>query len=210
MRGTAEVLLEDRTVDEPTVLFAELTEPTVVLGSAQSFGAVDLEAARDARISVVQRSSGGGAVLLVPGEHLWVDAIWPTRPSDERGIESSFRWAGVLFRAALASLGVEASLYEGIPDRDACARRVCFAGLGHGELSVEDTKVLGLSQRRQRRLIRVQALCLLRWRHGDLLALLSGSTDELASRLGADGELPVRPEVLREAVLDRFAAAELP
>ena len=208
--GTAESLLNDFVVDEPTVMIAELTESTVVLGSAQHFEVLDLAAVRSANIAVTKRSSGGGAVLLVPGEHLWIDAIWPQRLADERGIESSFRWAGALFHAALATLDVETSMFEGFPARDEHARRVCFAGLGHGELSVGTAKVLGLSQRRRRDQIRVQGLCLLRWHHADLLALLSGSTAELASRLVVDGELGVRAGALRNAVLEQFAGADLP
>jgi lipoate-protein ligase A len=209
-RGSAEELLQDRRFDQPTVVVAELTEPTVVLGSSQHSDVLDAVALEKANVTVTTRSSGGGAVLLMPGEHLWIDVSWPTRTSDQRGIESSFRWAGGLFRSALASQGVEASMSEGSGRSDVHARRMCFAGFGHGELSVDGAKVVGLSQRRRRHQITIQALCMVEWHHRDLMTLLAGSTSELESTLIIDGALPVQPDSLSDAVVEAFASANLP
>src|SRR5215211_1485063 len=55
----------------------DATGPALVLGSAQADSTVDRAACDRARVDVVRRRSGGGAVLLVPGEALWIDVILP-------------------------------------------------------------------------------------------------------------------------------------
>ena len=44
-----------------------------MLGSTQRDDVVDGEALHLAGLEVVRRRSGGGAVLLVPDEHVWID-----------------------------------------------------------------------------------------------------------------------------------------
>ena len=74
--------LHDRELPEPAaprVWWLEPTEPAVVLGSAQRD-----QVSRGpsvAGIAVVRRHSGGGAVLVVPGDVLWVDVLVPKQDS---------------------------------------------------------------------------------------------------------------------------------
>ncbi|HMK10933.1 MAG TPA: hypothetical protein VK461_05105, partial [Acidimicrobiales bacterium] len=72
LRGRA-AELHEREIPDPVdreVWILEVTEPALVLGSAQSL--VDVPG-----LAVCQRRSGGGAVLVRPGEVLWVDVIVP-------------------------------------------------------------------------------------------------------------------------------------
>ncbi len=59
-----------------TVAVCRVTDTGLVLGSTQSEAVVDRRPGCDAAgISVVRRSSGGGAVLVAPGDPVWVD-VW--------------------------------------------------------------------------------------------------------------------------------------
>ena len=92
------------------VWIADPDAPALVLGSAQP--ASDVR--RDAEIEVVRRRSGGGAVLVVPGEVLWVDVIVPAGDElwdDDVGRAS--HWVGDVWAAALAELGVGAEVHKG-------------------------------------------------------------------------------------------------
>ena len=57
--------------------------------------------------------------------------------------------------------------------RTAWSDRVCFAGLGPGEVTVEGRKVVGLSQRRTREAVLFQCCAALRWEPERLLDLLA-------------------------------------
>ena len=78
----------------------------VVLGSRQAEGVVDHAACRRAGIGVAKRRSGGGAVLVVPDDIVWIDVIasrgW--LPDDVRGsiqATSQYTVAGWWFRTGL-------------------------------------------------------------------------------------------------------------
>ena len=51
--------------------------PTLVLGSTQPESDVDGRVANALGVDVVRRRSGGGAVLLMPGEFVWLDLVIP-------------------------------------------------------------------------------------------------------------------------------------
>ena len=138
----------------------EVTAPALVLGSTQDVGLDDGEAARRRGIDVVRRRSGGGVVLLLPGECTWIDVYLPvTDPRWDDRVDRSFRWVGEVWLAAVAALGVRGRV---VPDgrllADGLGRLVCFAGRGPGEVVVGDRKLVGMSQRRTRRGARVQCL----------------------------------------------------
>ena len=56
--------------------------PALVLGSAQRDDVVDADACAAAGVEVVRRRSGGGAVLLLPGEVTWLDVVVPAGSTD--------------------------------------------------------------------------------------------------------------------------------
>jgi len=51
--------------------------PALVLGSTQAEALVDLGEAARLGVDVVRRRSGGGVVMVGPGDPLWVDVVVP-------------------------------------------------------------------------------------------------------------------------------------
>jgi lipoate-protein ligase A len=168
--------IHERPLPEPAeraVWVCEATRPALVLGSAQADDRVDRSACAAAGVDVVRRHSGGGAVLVVPGEVLWVDLVLPAGdPRWEADVGRSFGWVGDAWAAALADLGRAATVHRGPQVRGAWSAHVCFAGLGAGEVTVEGRKVVGLSQRRTRGGARFQCVALARWAPAELVPLL--------------------------------------
>ena len=63
-------------------------------------------------------------------------------------------------------------MHRGPPVRTPWSDRVCFAGLGSGEVTVGGRKVVGLSQRRTKAASLFQCACLLTWDPGPLSRIL--------------------------------------
>jgi lipoate-protein ligase A len=164
-------------VPEPTqraIWVCDPSGPALVIGSAQPLEQVDRRACAEVGIPVVRRRSGGGAVLLVPGEILWVDLLIPPDDplwQDDVGLAS--HWVGDAWASALGALGIDAQVHRGGLVRSPWSRQVCFAGLGPGEVSLAGRKVVGIAQRRTRRWARFQCVALGRWHPTELLRLLA-------------------------------------
>ena len=136
-------------------------DTAVVLGSRQSPDIVDTAECARLGIGIVKRRSGGGAVLVVPDQLVWVDTVAVPGgtpgdvPNDVRG---SMIWAGAMWQRALLpfvgdrQLAVHGGSLVATPWSDL----VCFAGLGPGEVSLDGRKLVGLSQRRTRNGVRIQ------------------------------------------------------
>jgi len=168
--------------DVPVVRLLEVTTPALVLGSTQPAADVDPDAARALGVDVVRRSSGGGAVLLVPGEHVWIDVVLPRHDdawTDD--VSHAARWLGRRWAEALAPRDV--TVHEGRLEGGDLGRTVCFAGRGPGEVFVGDAKVVGVSQARRRDAARFQALVHGVVRPDDYVRLL-------APALGTIGAVP--------------------
>lgn len=148
--------------------------PALVLGSAQRADVVDGAAAARAGVEVVRRRSGGGAVLLVPGEVTWIDVILPAGdPLWQDDVGRAFDWLGEAWAATLVALGAgHPEVHRGALVGSRWSGLVCFGGLGRGEVTLCGHKVLGLSQRRTRRGARFQCALLHRWDPQALLDLL--------------------------------------
>jgi hypothetical protein len=137
----------------PVIWWHDVTVPALVLGSAQDGSVVDLDACRAAGVDVVRRRSGGGAVLLVPGECVWFDVIVPIGTiAAIADVRTSMVWLGRHLRAAVG-IG---SVHEGGMDLSPWSRLICFDGVGPGEISVDGSKLIGISQRRTRGAARFQ------------------------------------------------------
>lgn len=94
------------------------------------------------------RPSGGGAVLVGPGDPLWVDVVVPR--DDELwddDVGRAFWWLGDVWASAV---GGDAVVHRGPMVRTPWSSDVCFSGLGPGEVTVDGRKVVGLAQRRVR------------------------------------------------------------
>ena len=190
-----------REVPEPAgraVWVCDPSGPALVIGSAQPSEQVDHRACAAVGVAVVRRRSGGGAVLLVPGEILWVDLlIAADDPLWQDDVGWAAHWVGDAWAAALGELGIDAEVHRGGPVPGPWSREVCFAGLGSGELSVAGRKVVGIAQRRTRRWARFQCVALRRWRPTELLRLLAldpagrgrAEVDLAAAATGLDVEL---------------------
>jgi lipoate-protein ligase A len=151
-----------------------VVRPALVLGSGQPESDVDREAAARLGVDVVRRRSGGGAVLVAPGEVIWVDLIIPAGdPLWDPDVGRAAWWVGATWSTALAAaVGAGPRVWQGGMRRSAWSTRVCFAGLGPGEVCLGAAKVVGVSQRRTRAAALFQSAALLRWDPAGLLAVL--------------------------------------
>lgn len=152
--------------------FHTVDRPTLVLGSAQPDDAVDTRVADALGVEVVRRRSGGGAVLLVPGEFVWLDLVIPAGDplwSDDVG--RAMVWVGELWQEALAHVDTEVHRRGLVPS--AWSTAVCWAGVGTGEVLAGGGKLVGISQRRTRSWARFQTMCHLRWRPEWVAALVA-------------------------------------
>jgi lipoate---protein ligase len=152
----------------------------------------DVDPRRAAAVSmpVVRRRSGGGAVVVGPGHVMWGDVeiaagdfLW--EPDVGRGAW----WVGDSWAAALGDVEVSgATVHRGPSVVTRWSRKVCFAGVGPGEVLVGGRKSVGIAQRRTRTSSRLQFAVLLRWDPGALLDLLDLGEDtrEAARRDLAD------------------------
>lgn len=170
-------------VGQRIATFFAVESPTLVLGSSQRTESVDAVSATRRGIDIVRRKSGGGGVLLWPGEFVWLDLEIPEGDdlwSDDVG--RSMWWVGGLWRDALADLEPSAVVYHGRLVQTRWSLDVCFAGAGPGEVMVEDAKLVGVSQRRTRRAARFQTMVHLRWRPDEAASLVvdGPSAGELA------------------------------
>ena len=174
------------------VAVCRVTDTALVLGSTQPETVVDGSRAHRAGVSVVRRTSGGGAVLVAPGEPVWVDVWLPAGdPLWNREVDRAFDWLGQAWVEALERSGI-----TGVSAHRrgyvACTRwssLVCFGGVGAGEVVTDDgRKVVGLAQRRNRQGAWFHGACVLRWDPAPLVELLALDPAErlaAASGLGA-------------------------
>ncbi|MGE0137883.1 MAG: hypothetical protein AB7L17_06895 [Ilumatobacteraceae bacterium] len=187
----------------------EVDSAALVLGSAQPDTTVDHDACRAAGVEVVRRRSGGGAVLLVPGECVWLDVIVP--PGDrlwDTDVGHSMWWLGEVWAEALVALGCDdVRVHRGPLQHTDWSRLVCFDSLGAGEVTVGGRKAVGISQRRTREWARLQSSVHLAT--GDdpsarLVALLAPPRPTAAQLLP-----PARIDAPADAVRDAVTAALL-
>ena len=189
----------------PAVDLFDVDRPALVLGSTQPPSVVDAGVAAAAGVDVVRRHSGGGAVLLRPGAMVWVDVLVPAGDRLwDRDVNRAFLWLGRAWAGAIGDLGVAgAAVHEGAVVRTPWSARVCFAGLGPGEVTVEGRKVVGISSRRRRDGALFQCAALRQWDPEGIAGLLSVPAGELS---GLAVGLPVVGDELADALLARLAA----
>ena len=162
----------------PAVWVFDVTAPALVLGSKQrDAGIADEAACAAAGVEVVRRRSGGGAVLLEPGQIVWFDVVVPTAALHAAGVgddvAASMAWLGWHVASALADLGVTADVHRGAMSCTAWCPLICFAGVGPGELLSDGAKLVGISQRRSRAGARFQCAVHTGWSPATLVGLLA-------------------------------------
>ena len=208
-RGSA-ANLHARTVPEPTrrtVWILEAERPALVLGSTQPDTDVDDAAMLASGVELARRRSGGGAVLVEPGGCLWVDVVLPRDDllwDDDVG--RAFVWLGEVWAAALTGLGLPGEVHRGRLLRNEWSSRVCFAGIGPGEVTAGGRKVVGISQRRTRDAARFQCVVLFDWQPSALLSLLAVSDAERVAGeralVAAAAAVDLPPDSLEAAFLN--------
>ena len=156
----------------------DVVAPALVLGSGQRDDVVDADACRAAGVDVVRRRSGGGAVLLLPGDVVWFDVVVPAARLRDEGVGDDVRrsmmWFGEHVVAALARLAVEdPEVHRRGMVCSAWCPLVCFAGIGPGEVLVDGRKLVGVSQRRTRAASRFQCAVHVRWSPDALTPMLA-------------------------------------
>ena len=161
-------------VTQPQMRVWTYRQGAIVLGRSQHAMAEQVAAGAGAcepdgaiaRLPLVKRGAGGGAVLVGP----WLLSASLLLPLDDPrmaavSVADSYRWLGEAMVAALASFGVQARAVS--PAQRIAApddlKWACFAGVAPWEIVVDDPatgvarKLVGFAQRRSR--------------HGMLLAL---------------------------------------
>ncbi len=189
----------------PEIWVHEITRPALVLGSTQRGGGIaDVEACERRGVDIVRRRSGGGAVLLVPGEVTWVDVIVPAGHvgwSDD--VHRPMVWLGNAFAGLFAAAGVEgAAVHDGAMVSTEHSRLICFDGLGPGELTVDGAKLVGISQRRTRAAARLQCCWYTSYDPAAITQLLLGAPSSHALNAVA-----TVGEAASESVVDGLAGA---
>ena len=147
-------------VTSPTVWIHRVTRRALVLGSSQRADIVDVGTAEALDVEICGRRSGGGLVLIEPERSCWIDVVVQpdTRVWDD-DVHRAFLWVGEVWRSALEQIGVtDLRVHDGPVQHAQAGRFLCFAGLGPGEVVQGSSKVVGLSQRRQRGVARFQGL----------------------------------------------------
>jgi lipoate-protein ligase A len=172
----------------------EATGPALVLGSTQGSELVDLDAARKLGVTVAKRRSGGGVVLVEPGNMVWVDVVVPAGdPLWDHDVGRAARWLGRAWQATLADLGIGATdVHDGPLACGPLGRLVCFGTVGAGEVTIIGKpggtaavrKVVGIGQRRTRAAARFQCAAYTSWDPAALARLLR--LDDTACRVLAD------------------------
>ena len=196
----------DAPAGRPRAIWCVTTAPAVVLGSAQPLEHVDAGACARRGIDVVRRRSGGGAVLVVPGEVLWLDVVVPRGdPLWADDVGRAMWWLGEVWADVLRDVEPLAAVevHRGALERTRWSATVCFDGLGAGEVVVDGAKAVGISQRRRRDTARLQSSTHLRWRPDALVDVLAPPRPE-PGELRRVHEVASDPATLRRALEERL------
>jgi lipoate-protein ligase A len=194
-------------LDGLVLWWCDVDRPALVLGSSQDDSVVDAVACARAGVEVVRRRSGGGAVLLVPGAVVWLDVLLSAAdPRWHDDVGRAVWWLGEVWADTLRRFGVdEPQVHRAGMVATPWSSLVCFAGLGPGEVTSGDRKLVGISQRRTRRWARFQCALQLRDVTDELVALLA-PTDLDCSELTGIGSVDLDPAAVRATFSEEVAS----
>jgi lipoate-protein ligase A len=162
--------------------------PALILGSTQPAELIDHDQAERDGIEVARRRSGGGIVFVDPASDYWVDVIVPRQsPLWHDDVGRAFHWLGQLWTDILSRIIDTTDSSAIVCHTDPTPHRPaqplwCFGAVGHGEVTIDGHKVVGLSQRRTRHGARLQCLVLGRWPAQELGRYLRPPTTSTAAR----------------------------
>jgi len=147
------------------VAFCRVSGDALVIVSTQGADVVDSDAMARRVVDLVRRPAGGGAVLVAPDAQVWID-LWIPRGDalwhDDVGRSSL--WVGEAWTRALRAMGArDVAVHMGHCAGGEWSRKVCFAGVGPGEVTTPTGKLVGVAQRRSRHGARFFTMAHLRW-----------------------------------------------
>lgn len=153
---------------------------------------------------------------MMPEQTVWVD-VWVPRddPLWCDDVVRAATWVGEWWATGLAALtGADLEVHRGGSVPRPWSERVCFAGVGPGEVLADGRKVVGVAQWRSRQGALFQACCYRRWDAAPLVQALGvpeAEGDVQAAAAGLDllagGEPPALADVAA-ALLDALPAGE--
>lgn len=186
-----------------------LPAPALVLGSTQPDELVRRARAETDGIEVCRRRSGGGLVFINPETDCWIDAIVPrSSPIWDDDVGRAFHWLGELWAKVLTEIDTDLRADVSVARSSTTSelgRVWCFADLGHGEVSLYGSKVVGLSQRRTRNWARFQGLLLGAWPGDQLLPYV-----DLERLVADDPRRYLDAELLRPGLVQAGFPAQVP
>ncbi|MGA8295515.1 MAG: hypothetical protein WB770_00560 [Acidimicrobiales bacterium] len=215
--GTPEELVTDQPepADRRLACICLPTSGAVVLGSTQRPDEIDVARRRRAGYELSKRRSGGGAVVVAPGAQAWVDLFVPRDdPLFETDVSRAAHFVADLWVEVLTSSASVVPVIEPIRALSATrwSRSVCFSGLGPGEVTVAEKKVVGVSQRRDRRGAWFFTMALYENRQhvlAELLVLEEPERDALRAELSLHvGSLDEATGVLEDGLLRALIGAD--
>ena len=149
-----ELLVAPESPTSRLAVFAFPRVAAVVAGSTQRLDTLDEREIAARNLKIVRRRSGGGAVVVAPGEQVWLDLYVPSSdPLFRSDVTKASEFVGELWRSCLVDLVGDDPLvesYSGPVVESRWSRVWCFSGLGPGEVRRGQKKLVGLSQRRNR------------------------------------------------------------
>lgn len=188
---------------EPTVRLYGWQPACVSLGYTQSEDAVDASAIRKRGFDLVERPTGGGAILHAESEVTY-SVVLPTGfPGLPEELFESYRFLADGVLHALQDLGIQAEYRKSTGGKDA----FCYLREAGVSIFVDDKKISGGAQRRTKDAV---------LQHGTLLVesdpalqaeLFGQPEDKIRSGVTSLSELGV--EVDRDDLVDRVAGAYL-
>ncbi len=186
-----EALLEAAVAGVASLRFYGWAQPTLSLGYFQA-EASSRAFSHLSELSWVRRPSGGAA--LVHHHEVTYALALPSGPPWQKHGESWLRRMHAILTDALAVLGVSACS-RGDDEENKLGEVLCFLHHTPGDLLIDEAKVVGSAQRRQRGAL---------LQHGGILRAASPFTPLLPGILELTG-LTISPESLRAAVTEQFA-----
>ncbi len=174
----------------------------VSLGYTQDPSDVDQAAIREHGFDVVERPTGGGAILHVPSEVTYCVVLptdWPGLPGD---LFEDYRYMSQGVLEALVGLGVEAGYRQATGGKDA------FCYLREAGVSIVDgdgRKISGGAQRRTKDAVLQHGTVLVESDAGLQAELFGEDVERVRAGVGSLEALGI--EVERDALVDRLAEA---
>lgn len=196
--GLDQALLEAAGADPlrpPCFRTYEWDEPTLSLGWFQEFALASAED-RFARVAIVRRPTGGGAILH--DHDLTYALVLPESVAGRRALREIYRLAHQAIAGVLAAAGVPAAFRgPGFAHQAESRPLLCFRDGDESDLLLAGNKILGSAQRRSKGAVLL---------HGSLLLRRSTLVPELPGILDLT-EPALSPNVFPQAFADAVARA---